>query len=93
MKFMAFIMDTSETSVQRIFNGWVIFLATVFNRLDLIPADGYLLHKMPNAFIKTGHGRTDIIIDATEFKFQIASNFELCGLMFPITRTQPQGKL
>ena len=92
LKFMAFIMDTSETSVQRIFNGWVIFLATIFNRLDLIPADGYLLHKMPNAFIKTGHGLTDIIIDAMEFKFQIASNFELSGLMFSHYKNTTTGK-
>ena len=49
LKFMAFIMDTSETSVHL---QWLDnFLATVFNRLDVIPVDGYLLHKMPNAFI------------------------------------------
>ena len=37
-KFMAFRMDTSETSVQRIF--WQLFLT-----LDLIPADGYRFTK------------------------------------------------
>ena len=39
---------------QRIFNGWVIF-CQLFLRLDLIPANGYLLHKMPNAFIIQWH--------------------------------------
>ena len=34
------LMDTSETSVQRIFNGWLIFWQ-LFLTLYLIPADGY----------------------------------------------------
>jgi hypothetical protein len=92
LKFMAFIMDTSESTIQRMFNGWVIFLATIFNRLDLTPGHGYLLHKMPNAFINTAHGLTDIIIDATEFKFQLASNFELSGLMFSHYKNTTTGK-
>ena len=53
-------MDTSEPSVHRIINGWVSFLATVFKL-------SFLLHE-------TGFGLTDIIVDATEFKAQIASN-------------------
>ena len=32
---------------------------------------------MPKRFIKTGYGLTDIVLGATEFKFQIAYNFEL----------------
>ena len=37
---------------------------------------------MPKRYIKTEHGLTDIVIDATEFKFQTTSNFELDNLMF-----------
>ena len=47
---------------------------------------------MPNAFINTAHGLTDIIIDATEFKFQLASNFELSGLMFSHYKNTTTGK-
>jgi len=34
-RFMAFILKTSVTTIQRIANGWIIFLATIFNRIDL----------------------------------------------------------
>ena len=68
--------------MQRIFIGWVIFLVTIFNEIDLKPASGFLMKKMPKSFIETGHGLTDIVIDATEFKFQSASNFELNSAMF-----------
>ena len=37
---------------------------------------------MPKIFAETGHGLTDLVIDATEFIFQSASNFELNSLMF-----------
>ena len=33
-QFMAFILKTSETAVQRIVNSWFIFLAAVFNEID-----------------------------------------------------------
>ena len=92
LRFMAFILRTSETTVQRIFNGWAIFLATVFNRLDLKPGHGFLLQKMPSIFVDTGHGMTDIIIDATEFKFQCATNFELNSLLFSNYKNTTTGK-
>ena len=47
---------------------------------------------MPNIFIETGHGLTDIVIDATEFKFQHASNFELNSLMFSNYKNTVTGK-
>ena len=68
--------------MQRIFIGWVIFLATIFNEIDLKPASGFLLKNCQKVFIETGNGLTDIVIDATEFKFQSASNFKLNSLMF-----------
>ena len=37
---------------------------------------------MPDIFVETGHGLTDLVIDATELKFQNVSNFELNSLMF-----------
>ena len=79
---MGFRLGLSKATIQRIFIGWVIFLATLFNEIDLKPSPGYLLKKMPKMFVETGHGLTDLVIDATEFKFQSASNFELNSLMF-----------
>ncbi|XP_066935149.1 uncharacterized protein [Clytia hemisphaerica] len=48
---------------------------------------------MPEAFVKTGHGTTDLIIDATEFKFQAASNYELSSLMFSNYKNTTTGKV
>ena len=41
-----------------------------------------IYYKMPKIFVGTGHGLTDLVINATEFKFQSASNSELNSLMF-----------
>ena len=41
----------------------------------------------------TGHGLTDLVIDATEFKFQSASNFELNSLMFSNYKNTQTGKV
>ena len=74
---MGFMVGLSKATIQGIFIGWVIFLANLFNKIDLKPPSGYLLKKMPKRFVETGLGLTDLVIHATEFKFQSASNFEL----------------
>eukprot|EP00794_Sanderia_malayensis_P013250 gene13250-14612_t len=89
---MAIMLHKSRITVQRIFTAWVIFLATLFNQVDLKPCGKFLLQKMPKIFKETGHGETDLIIDATEFKFQSASNFELNSLMFSNYKNTVTGK-
>ena len=66
---MAFISDISASTTYRIFVAWALFLESTFNQLNFQPDEGYLLQKMPDIFVKTGHGLTDIVIDCTEFKF------------------------
>ena len=89
---MAYILRRSETTMQRIFIAWTVFLSTLFNSLDLRPANGYLLKMMPEIFIKTGHGLTDLVIDCTEFKCQQASNYDLNSLMFSDYKNATTGK-
>ena len=89
---MAYILNVSASTMQRIFVGWIIFLSTVLSEVDLKPASGFLLKKMPESFIKTGHGLTDLVIDATEFKFQSSSNFDLNSLMFSNYKNHTTGK-
>ena len=91
-KFAAFVTNVSAATIGRIFNSWVIFLSTVFNKLDTRPHKTFLLQKMPNAFINTGHDMTDLILDATEFKFQTASNYDLSALMFSHYKNTTTGK-
>ena len=90
---MGFMLGLSKTTIQRIFIGRVIFLATLFNEIDHKPSSGYLLKKMPKIFVETSHGLTDLVIDATEFKFQNASNFELNSLMFSKYKNTQTGKV
>ena len=48
---------------------------------------------MPKISVETGHGLTDLEIDATEFKFQSASNFELNSLMLSNYKNIQAGKV
>ena len=47
---------------------------------------------MPKKFEETGHGLTDLVIDATELKLQSASNFKLNSLMFSNYKSTQNGK-
>ena len=60
----------------------IVFLATIFNQVDITPNHGYLVEKMPQTFIETGHGLTDVVLEATEFKFHTATNYDINSLMF-----------
>jgi len=79
---MASMLKVGESTVQRTFVAWIAFLETFFNCIDLKPEAGFLLKKMPDNFVNTGHRRTDMIIDCTEFKFQHVPNLDLKSLMF-----------
>ena len=80
---MAFMLNSSPTTVSRIFKAWII--STIYylqpHRFDK-KSWVYAKNVIPEAFVKTGHGTTDLIIDTTEFKFQSSSNYELSSLMF-----------
>ena len=54
--------------MQLIFLGWIVFLETIFTHINLKPEAGFLLKKMPDVFVNTGQGLTDMIIDCTEFQ-------------------------
>lgn len=47
---------------------------------------------MPEEFVTTGHGFTDLVIDATEFMFQYATNYEVNSLMFSNYKNTQTGK-
>ena len=52
----------------------------------------YHLKKMPKAFIETGHGTTDLVLDAIKFKFEIPSNYEINSLIFSHYKNCTTGK-
>lgn len=73
-------------------NSWFIFLAAIFNEIDLKPEHGFLIEKMPSSFINTGHGLTELIVDATEFEFNFATNFDVNTLLFSHYKNHSTGK-
>ena len=89
---MAYILNINEATVNRNFTAWVVFLESIFSEINLKPDGQFLAKKMPEIFIKTGHGLTDIVLDCTEFKFQQPSNYELNTLMFSNYKNTITGK-
>ncbi|XP_057292377.1 uncharacterized protein LOC130620063 [Hydractinia symbiolongicarpus] len=66
---MAYMAGVGKSTMYRIFVGWLVFLETIFSQLDLKPDDGFLLKKMPDIFVRTGHGLTDLVIDCSGLFF------------------------
>ena len=91
-RFMASLLNTSEATMSRMGNAWIVFLATIFNQVDIKPNHGYLVEKMPQTFIETGHGLTDVVLDATEFKFHTPTNYDVNSLMFSNYKNHSTGK-
>ena len=89
---MAFMLERSASTMQRIFVGWVLFLSTLLSKVDLKAESGFIVKKMPKVFIETGHGLTELVGDATEFAFDSSSNFELNTLMFSHYKNKVTGK-
>ena len=86
---MAFMLNVGESTIQRISVGWIVFLEKISSlALTLKPEAECLLKKMPDIFVKTGHGLIDMIVDCTEFKVDHVSNIDLNYLMFPDLTTR-----
>ena len=92
IRFASFLLDKSESTISGIFSSWVIFLSKLFNELEMKAHPLYHLKKMPKAFIETGHGTTDLVLDAIEFKFEIPSNYEINSLIFSHYKNCTTGK-
>ncbi|XP_047137492.1 uncharacterized protein LOC124813995 [Hydra vulgaris] len=67
---IGFMVGVAETTMYRIFTGWVVFIDAIISEVNLKVESTYISLMMPSVFKKTGHGETDIVVDATEFKFQ-----------------------
>lgn len=65
---MAFISNTctSEATQSRIFTGWAVFLATLFDQIDLSPCPGEVSSLLPSDFWSSGFQDTVLLGDCTE---------------------------
>jgi len=89
---IAFMLKVGESTIRCIFVSWIVFLGTIVTCIDLKPEAGFLLKKMPDIFVKTGHGLTDMILNCPEFKFQHVSNLDLNSLIFSNYKNTITGK-
>ena len=71
-----------KSTVYRIVVGWAGFIETFLSQLNIEPSQGYLLKNMTDVFVKARHGMADMVIECTEFKFQLATNLDLNTLIF-----------
>ena len=76
-----FYFRQSCLTVKRVFTNRVVFLATGFNQVSLKPEKRFLIKKVPKVLWETGHEEADLVIDATEFEFQQAPNYDLSCLI------------
>ena len=58
---MAYMLQSRESTIHRIFVAWVVFVKAIFSCLNLKLDNGFLYYSMPEVFNKTGHGVTDMI--------------------------------
>ena len=79
---MSFMLDLRKRTV------YCMYLS----QLSLKPSEGYLYKKMPDIFVKIGHGMTDMVIDCTKFKSQHAQYLNLNLFMFSIYKNTLTGK-
>ena len=89
---MAYILNIGESTMQRMFIAWVVFIEAIFSKINLRPDQRLLACNMPEIFIRTGHGLTGIVIDCTEFKLQQPSNYDLSALTFSKYKNTHTGK-
>lgn len=63
---MAFLTNTSDSTMSRIFSGWAIFLSTLFHSIDLSPYPGEIISLLPKDFWSSGFPDTVLLGDCTE---------------------------
>ena len=59
---MAYMLQFGESTIHRVLVARIVFVAAIFSCLNLKPDDRFLPYSIPEVFVKTGHGLTDIII-------------------------------
>ena len=58
---MTYMLHICESTINKIFVAWVVFMEAIFSCLNFKPDDRFLTYSIPDVFNKTGHGLTVII--------------------------------
>ncbi|KAL9953682.1 hypothetical protein ACROYT_G041135 [Oculina patagonica] len=89
---MAFITNTSEATQSRIFTGWAVFLATLFDQIDLGPCRGEVASLLPSDFWSSGFQDTVLLLDCTENWIASPGNYDVSSATFNSYKNHDTGK-
>lgn len=79
---MAFMTNTSEETQSRIFTGQAVFLATLFDQIDLSPCPGEVASLLPSDFWSSGFQDTVLLGDCTDNLIASPENYDVSSATF-----------
>lgn len=79
---MGWMTNTSISTQSRIFVAWSIFLATVFESIDLTPLPGEVAEFLPKDFNDAGFADTSCMGDCSETQIAASENFDVNNVTF-----------
>ena len=79
---MAFLTNTSDSIISRIFSAWSIFLSTLFDSIDLSPYPGEVISLLPKEFWSSGFQDTVLLGDCTENWISSPENYDVSSATF-----------
>ena len=89
---MAFMTATSDATQSRIFTGWSVFLATLFDEIDLSPCPGEVSSLLPSDFWASGFQDTVLLGDCTENWIASPENYDISSATFSSYKNHDTGK-
>lgn len=89
---MGFMVNTSEATQSRIFTGWAVFLAALFDMLDLAPCPGELQSLLPREFWASGFQDTVVLGDCTGNWIASPENYDVSSVTFSSYKNHDTGK-
>ena len=92
LKVMAWMTQSSEATISRVFVAWAVFLSTLFECLDLSPLPGFVDAFLPKVFRDAGFAETEALGDATETWIAQSENFDVNNITFSNYKNHTTGK-
>ena len=89
---MGFMTNTSDSTQSRIFSAWAVFLATVFEAIDLRPFPGEVSSLLPRDFWASGFQDTVLLGDCTENWISSSENCDISSVTFSSYKNHDTGK-
>ena len=92
IKVMAWMTQSSEATISRVFVAWAVFLSTLFECLDLSPLPGFVEAFLPKVFKDAGFVEAEALGDATETWILQPENFDVNKITFSNYKNHTTGK-